>query len=540
MLFKKSDSDDLLRKYLLIKDKPFSEVKRIPCKSVSKFNDDDDTVNVQREAFLAFLGDDDASMIPSLITVETEPQYKTSFDVTVCPILDELPKVEGVVVRFELPLEVMTSTVCTMLHYFNNLHNCFSVEITRLYESFRVSFNCANYQQLFTLESLVKGNVIFLPDLCFPFTNRSRKTTSQIYMPADIYDFKLVAVKPITPGFPLLNWIASIDSFSTILPNLINWNFSENWFAFNLNLRQSLSLSSNVCDFDFYISQPTELIPSLTTNYVLKGLVKDSFVKFIHKNSINSEVVEIPENISTPTKKLQWTSINRLLLPPELLTEFAMCFASCMTDLTKWNLDFSYGRLHGLLSEILKFCETLYNALKTDPLDFEATRSDCIDFIKCIIKEQISIDDGAFAFPTTNFLRQFVKVAFTDFVKENSTKSEVVKIRKKITNPSGEFLWISINQLELPPELITNLAVCFASFVTDLRLDFSHECLFGLLSEMLKFCENLYNALKRKPLDYEATRSDCIGFIKCIVDHQIPIYDGSCASDPTGFLETIF
>ncbi|KAL0242580.1 hypothetical protein GEMRC1_005143 [Eukaryota sp. GEM-RC1] len=105
------------------------------------------------------------------------------------------------------------------------------------------------------------------------------------------------------------------------------------------------------------------------------------------------KTVKIPKNIPAPTKKLQWTSINRLLLPPELLTKLAMCFVAYIADLTVWNLDFSHGCLHGLLSEMIKFCETLYNALKRESQDFEATRSECIAFIRWIIDQQRPIND---------------------------------------------------------------------------------------------------------------------------------------------------
>ncbi|KAL0242644.1 hypothetical protein GEMRC1_005207 [Eukaryota sp. GEM-RC1] len=107
-LSKKSDSDDLFRKYLLIKDKTFSEVKRIPCKSVLNFTDDHATVNYPRKALLSFLGESEAYMIPSHILLDTKHQYKSPLGVTVCPILDEFPKVEGVIIRFDLPLEVLT------------------------------------------------------------------------------------------------------------------------------------------------------------------------------------------------------------------------------------------------------------------------------------------------------------------------------------------------------------------------------------------------------------------------------------------------
>ncbi|KAL0242476.1 hypothetical protein GEMRC1_005039 [Eukaryota sp. GEM-RC1] len=208
-----------------------------------------------------------------------------------------------------------------------------------------------------------------------------------------------------------------------------------------------------------------------------------------------------------------------------------------MADLTKWRFDLSYEYLHVLLSEMLKFCETLYNALKREPLDFEATRSDCIDFIKCIIDHQIPIHDVPSGSDLTNFLKLFVKVSFTDFIQRNSNNTKAVVIPKSIPTPIQELQWISINRLLLPPELLTEFAMCYAAYIADLtkwNLDFSHGCLHGLLSEVLKFCETLYNALKRKPLDFKATRSDCIDFIKCIIDQELPIddiigqtYDGS-------------
>ncbi|KAL0243264.1 hypothetical protein GEMRC1_005825 [Eukaryota sp. GEM-RC1] len=156
---KSSEIDDLYYKCRLVKDKNFSEVNRIPYDSRFEFDPDYLKLIEQREPLISYLGDKEASMIPSHITVDTEPQYKSPLGVTVCSILDEFPKVEGVVVRFELSRALMEDRILKMCQDINHFHNFFSVEVTRVDAIAVISFTCANYHQLFALESLVNGDV---------------------------------------------------------------------------------------------------------------------------------------------------------------------------------------------------------------------------------------------------------------------------------------------------------------------------------------------------------------------------------------------
>ncbi|KAL0242986.1 hypothetical protein GEMRC1_005549 [Eukaryota sp. GEM-RC1] len=406
-----SEIDDLYYKCGLAKEKNFSEVNRIPYDSGFNFNPDYLKLIQQRAPLLSFLGDNDASMIPSLITVDTEPQYKTSFDVTVCPLISEFPKVEGVIVRFELPLEVMTPNVSTMLQYFNNLHNCFSVEITKIDDSFRVTFNCVNYHQLFILESLVNGDGFFRPEIRHLFTERKWKREISSF---SFYLFKFFVKTYVPPTNRLIDWIHSIPSFSEILPNLNNWFFSKKSCVIKMVFHRTLLLqralkhtSAGHCSV--LVSQPPDF-HSVDTTTVLSRLIKDTFPDLIRQCSVDDRKVMIQWDkipFEDLRRKKAFIPINRLEFSLESLTHLASCYTTQFGELTKWKSQ-PFGHFHYLLIEMIQFCKVLYECLKKVSMDHETSRNNCKHFIDWILHHDSPIVDViGESYSATSLVEQF-------------------------------------------------------------------------------------------------------------------------------------
>ncbi|KAL0242768.1 hypothetical protein GEMRC1_005331 [Eukaryota sp. GEM-RC1] len=270
-----------------------------------------------------------------------------------------------------------------MLQYFNNLHDCFSVEITQIDDSFTVSFICSNYRQLFTLESLFTGDVIFRPELRSLLKDRWIKTE---LTPIDAHDFNIFAVRDIRPNIRLLEWIMSIPKFSSIFPNLNYWFFDQSSSGFVLKIAKSYDPSLSQCKF--FISRPNGFRPFDSAD-ILTKLVRVVFIDFFTQISSEKNIVNVEEH--NPFKSFAWTPINRLNLDYCSAVNLACCFATRIDDFSQWKSEFSHGYLYGVVSDLTGFCESLSNCLKgTESADVISESSRLIELVS---KQKRPIDD---------------------------------------------------------------------------------------------------------------------------------------------------